>query len=193
MSLRLRRRRALPFIDEPLSNQEVNRYLSLVVGRKYCLGVFPVDKVPWKKCLEKNTWTIVVNLDPHYLAGSHFVAVGRVNRDLMYFDSLCLGPCLSFPMFAEKTGLNFCTNDKPVQSIFSQACGYFAILFVLSMRVGLIKNVADMDRFTDDFSYQDWDMQNEKKCLDLISSAAVQSIKVKRNREDATVTHHGLP
>ena len=124
-----------------LSNIEVAEFLRDVIFYEVpFLGVFPVDKIPYKSLVKQNFWSIIVNLDKHTEPGSHFVAVARnPNGRFFYFASLAL-PSSSRPkslttflsdIQKENEVMPLWEIEKPIQALDSTACGYFTIFFVL--------------------------------------------------------------
>ena len=98
-------------------------------------GVFPLDKIKNLKINERPIG-LILNLDYAYQPGSHWVAVYlEENNKVTYFDSF------GFPNFNQYF-LNFLKINKvneiifnkfQLQSINSQTCGAYCVLF-LKMR-----------------------------------------------------------
>lgn len=99
-------------------------------GVKHFGGVFPSDKLP---LVLKKPSTFIINLDPSYKEGSHWVAV---NFDKIgnshYFDSYGRPPDGNIVSFLERfspRGYTYSINKY--QDDYSSSCGYFCVLFVL--------------------------------------------------------------
>ena len=93
------------------------------------LGVFPSDKIPKPV---QFPCSMILNLDKSHQSGSHWVAVSvDKHRRACYFDSFGIPPhdrdilnwLVRFPAYKY--------NDKEFQHLSSQACGYYAVLFVI--------------------------------------------------------------
>ena len=83
----------------------------------------------------------IINLDPSYKEGSHWVAVNfNKNGTSHYFDSYGRPPegnVLSFIERFSPRGFTFSKNKY--QDDYSSSCGYFCILFVLLKHEKFVK------------------------------------------------------
>jgi len=99
-------------------------------------GCLPCDRLPDKNSI-KYPAAFVLNLDPHQLEGSHWVAIfaeGK-ERPIYYYDSLML-----FNIQQPKIGCiinsflkqfpQVITNCKPYQSPLANTCGHHCICFI---------------------------------------------------------------
>lgn len=126
------------FIQEKLTNWEIEVFLQENMGEQnYFLGVYAANTIPWKSCVLKKHWSIIVNLDPENLPGSHFVTIAKSRTHLFYFDSLKV-PQMSrffetFKDIARNQRLTFWTCPIAIQNVFSKFCGFYCIWFVLLM------------------------------------------------------------
>lgn len=99
-------------------------------------GCFPSDRLPNSKNMHHPSG-LVVNMDPHGMEGSHWVAMyieGNGN-ELSYFDSLCLQP----PPYLEQFMNAFPQrkrNQKSYQSPFANTCGHYCSCFLYFMSSG---------------------------------------------------------
>lgn len=93
-------------------------------------GVYPVDRLP---LIIKRPMSIVINLDPSYKEGSHWVVCYfEKNGYAFYFDSYGKRPTGNILTWLERfapRGYNF--SENKYQDDFSISCGYFCVLFVL--------------------------------------------------------------
>jgi len=92
----------------------------------FYLGVFPSDKIPQREKIEDRKFCIV-NLDPSYKDGSHWVALiwrEKPKKDI-YFDSYGMPPCKNLQKHLRK----FKYNDVQLQHPLSTACGQWCIFF----------------------------------------------------------------
>lgn len=102
----------------------LNPYTSLAFQ-----GVYPVDRLPPRvgyPC------AIVINTDTVDGAGEHWTAVYIDSFEVGYhFDSLGLLPLHPFVIeFLNAHTVKWSQNSQPVQSVFSEKCGYFCLYFL---------------------------------------------------------------
>ena len=102
----------------------------LLRGNTLVGGVFPVDRLP---LITRRPVSVIINLDPSYKEGSHWVAVNfDKNGYAFYFDSFGRKPEGHILTFIERfapRGYDY--SKEKLQDNYSTSCGYFAILFVL--------------------------------------------------------------
>lgn len=104
--------------------------IKLLSAQKDFNGVYPIDCLP----ITCNVpYSIIVNLDPHYKDGSHWVALTiNENRQGHYFDSFGRPPTGNILTFLEKNASRgYIYNKIKYQGNNSTACGYFCIFFIL--------------------------------------------------------------
>lgn len=100
-------------------------------------GCFPSDRLPDPASLVYPA-ALVVNLEPHHMEGSHWVALyaQNLNREIYYFDSLNLPTSNAIMVnFLQKFPL-LRRNVKAYQSPFSSNCAHFCILFIYYISQG---------------------------------------------------------
>ena len=98
------------------------------------LNVYAADELP-KTRIERDRWFLVVNCCPSNSRGENWVAVFSENGQLEFFDSFGLPPdvyegvvpFLRAQGWPEKFDATY--NDEQIQSIDSDACGHYCILF----------------------------------------------------------------
>ena len=117
----------------PISNFKINEILKN--NRNY-IGTFSKDNVP---ILENNQSTIV-NLANSNKTGTHWVGMKFINNKLFYFDSYGI-PFI--PDIIKKQYNKIITNIYRIQSIDSNECGKFCIMFKKSN----IQNESDYIKF----------------------------------------------
>jgi len=132
--------RKKPDFHRPLTNIEVAEiFRDFSLYEIPFLGVFSVDEIPVNFLLDENYWCIIVNLDRATESGSHFIAVARnPNGSVFVFDSIALNDEL-MPAIINKlikalesfTMKKIWRLYKPIQDIFSSACGYYCVFFIL--------------------------------------------------------------
>lgn len=95
---------------------------------KYFAGTFPSDQIPLK---HSYPYFIVVNTDAANKPGKHWVLIWMESAEKAeFFDSFARrpqGPILRF-LHRFKTILY---NNKPLQSVLSEACGVFVCLYAI--------------------------------------------------------------
>lgn len=94
-------------------------------------GVYPIDRLPLKQDLEYNEsgeCFLVVNLDPSYKSGSHWIAlyINASTRCNEYFDSYGEEPNSEISSYLR----SFLRNKKQLQSAFSTTCGQWCMLYI---------------------------------------------------------------
>lgn len=91
-------------------------------------GVFPIDRLPLVITKPVN---FIVNLDPSYKEGSHWVAIYFGTNHAIYFDSFGRSPENEILTFIKRNCKRYGYSNIKYQGNDSSACGYFCILFVL--------------------------------------------------------------
>lgn len=110
-----------------LTTLDLNRILR---NAKNFGGVWPSNTLP---LVTKKPMKYIINLDPSYKDGTHWVAV-KFNRDgtAHYFDSFGRQPEGNILTFIERFAPKGYTYSKnKYQDDYSSSCGYFCILFIL--------------------------------------------------------------
>lgn len=115
-----------------MDTQEID---SLLNNLPHFRGVFPSDRIP-KTGLKKYPQAIIINLDPHYLPGSHWIASiifkrGK-NKMLQFFDSYGMKPPLN------QVPKDWIVKHNPYrfQRPNSKVCGQYCIYFVRERLLG---------------------------------------------------------
>ena len=93
-------------------------------------GTFPMDRLP----TERVNGIYIINTDDHDQPGGHWVAVFVTDERVEYFDSYGLPPldsrCERF------LGTNYWFNTYQLQQLYSNACGFYCVYFVLQRARG---------------------------------------------------------
>jgi hypothetical protein len=114
-----------------MNTYEINNYLK---NEKCYIGTFPRDKLPKYKV---NNCALIINTDPSYKPGEHWVAIFIKNNYGIYYD--CFGnpplnqEILKFLNFNCSNGWSYNKLIIQTPSIYSNTCGHYCIWFVLCM------------------------------------------------------------
>ena len=97
---------------------------------EYFQGVYPIDLLP--STLIKPS-IIVINLDKHYMPGSHWVALCFSDSGYAeYFDSYGLPPYkLEIMSYLQNHSISWTFNHQRLQGFTSNVCGHFCCLYAL--------------------------------------------------------------
>ena len=119
----------------PMSNIKIDQILQ---HDKNYIGTFSKDNVP----ILKNNQSTIINLQDSNLPGNHWVSYKRIDNKIFYFDSYRVAyiPDIIKNQYPKH---KFICNMYRIQSIDSNQCGRFCILFVR----GNIKNENDYNNF----------------------------------------------
>jgi hypothetical protein len=146
------------FNNNILSNFDINKMLA---GSKTFKGVYSIDKLT--KLRKSKDWSMIINLEPSYKQGSHWVALfnSPKNKFTYYFDSFGFPPPDEITL--KYRPIKF--NSHPIQHTKSSACGYYAVYFIKQMEKGI-----DYLQFIYKFEQKFNSMKNEKIIEKLKSS-----------------------
>ena len=101
-------------------------------------GVFACDTLPTLAPRGRATaW--IINTDPSFKKGEHWLAlyIDPFGRGT-YFDSYGFGPVIdSIRRFISKNTTTLKYNTTLLQSITSELCGYYCVMFIRAMVCGL--------------------------------------------------------
>ena len=95
---------------------------------RFYAGTFPIDQLP--NTLESGR-LYIVNLDESTQEGSHWVQIGTLDAVISYFDSFGRPPPPPIVKILTANGQTVLFSDVPVQSPWSQACGYHVLVVSL--------------------------------------------------------------
>ena len=127
----------------PISNFKINEILK---NDKNYIGTFSKNNVP----ILKNNQSTIVNLADSNKSGTHWIAMKFINNKLFYFDSYGI-PFI--PDIIKKQYDKIITNIYRIQSIDSNECGKFCIMFIKSN----IQNESDYIKFLLQFHKNDFE------------------------------------
>ena len=102
-------------------------------SKKYFKNVIAIDMLPRSKKKLKNV-AYIVNTDNKGGPGVHWFALFYDSKSTCeFFDSFGMGPFYyNLKNFIERTSFSCKSNKFPLQSILSDYCGLYAVLFILS-------------------------------------------------------------
>ena len=124
-----------------MDTQEIFASLKTNEITKDCFfNVYPIDKLPAKNTVkynEKGESFLVINLDPSYKGGSHWIALCISPSEYCadeYFDSYGRKPPKIIKNYLDG---NYINQKKQLQSHFSTVCGQWCIFYILKRCEGL--------------------------------------------------------
>jgi len=131
-----------------MNSGEIERFLRLTCGDKF-QGVFSSDTLPSRPRL------LVCNTDPHYLPGTHWIAiyVDKYGHG-EYFDSFGRAPAAVFCDYMNRHCRVWTFNNKQLQSIISQFCGHYCC-FYCTLRCRCVNMTKIVTQFTNDTAFND--------------------------------------
>ena len=111
-----------------MNTQSINKQLKRI---KCFKGTFPKNRIP-KKNYKKFPISFIINTDPDYLPGQHWVALFLENNKAEYMDSFGFKPiCCEIQNYLKKYKIKMIKyNTYPLQSISSSTCGAYCILYI---------------------------------------------------------------
>ena len=117
-----------------MNTEEIKKYLeSHDDTRDIFLNVYAVDQLPKKK-ISRTRWLLVTNCCPANRRGEHWVAMHCENDNLEFFDSFGMPPSMynGVPEFIKRQRTkSVIYNCQQVQSIDSDACGHYCIMYAI--------------------------------------------------------------
>jgi len=151
-----------------------NKYLEHITKRiiKHdFLGVYPSDVSPRTN---KEEFSVIFNLSEHDERGSHFIAIIKKKKKIMYFDSFgekCY--IASIQKFMDRFLLPIIWNNKKIQNNFSNFCGFYCFYFLIHC----FHNNHTLNHFIKQFQFEDL----KENDLLLINFIVKKIRKIKQN------------
>lgn len=120
-----------------MNNLEITKLLgSSSECRNIFGGVFPSDMLPTQDI--KRPIAYIANTDPHYMDGSHWVALYRgVDNDNEYFCSYGQDIPSDLLKLQKLMEPNYITNPCRLQQFFSAVCGQHCIYYICCKARGM--------------------------------------------------------
>lgn len=122
-----------------LSTQDLNKILTQNnVTRRRFIGTYPSCIFP---LTDKKVFTFITNTDDHMSNGTHWNVWYGSSDDMCFFDTFGRSyDDVTFPEFYKYIAQNFKTvkySSLQLQSKDSLRCGYFCIMFIYSLSLGI--------------------------------------------------------
>ena len=135
---------------KPLTIGEISNTINRdVFGRSNFLGVYAIDQLPRITCFP---CCLVVNTDPFYKPGEHWVAIYfEKNRSCEFFDSFGIPPdYYGLNKYIDRVSRSVTYNNIQLQEMNSSSCGYYCIYYILlKSRFFDLKNIIGLFSKTD--------------------------------------------
>ena len=126
----------------------------------YFAGVFPSDRLPARP-VDEGPRGYIVNIDTHDQPGGHWVALWTHDGGCTVMDSFAIPLAMYKPHdlldWLTHHFEGFESNGHAIQAVDSQACGLYALMFLIHMSVG-----GTLDTFMNIFSRQDF-VKNDRR------------------------------
>jgi len=85
----------------------------------------------------KNMQSAILNFSKYNEAGTHFIAIYNFKNKCLYFDPLCINESFipnEIKKYLKKYN-NFLNISKKIQNNHSEFCGFFCMLFIISLSI----------------------------------------------------------
>ena len=154
--------------DEILSTSEIDLALNSFPIYK---GTYSSDKIPINN--RKSPQAFIVNTARNNSPGEHWIGLICDESCCYYFDSFG-NENLNIDILNKMKQYGFQRyqyNTRPIQSVFSENCGYFCIAFILSYISNVPYNVF-LNKFSSDT------LSNNEICYSLIKKYISQNYKL---------------
>lgn len=113
-----------------MNSNEISKILRRCkITRNKFKGVFSSENMPKKSTYFQTPFCFVVNTDPSWLPGAHWVAI-FVDQDqkIEFFDSFGRRPMTQH--LKNFCGREYTFNERIIQSLTSNVCGQYCIYFL---------------------------------------------------------------
>lgn len=113
-----------------MNSTEINFILKTLSQTKHIfMGVYACDTLP-KKVIKRPA-LIICNTHPIHKSGEHWISIYiSKNKTAEYFDSFGLPPNNKYIInFLERNCKKYVYNKQMIQSLFSNYCGQFCIMY----------------------------------------------------------------
>lgn len=99
--------------------------------RRNILGIFAADQLPQK--IPNEPFGLIVNIDPHYKPGRHWIALYVQRGEVEAFDSYGNLPS-HYSLYIERFLQRFTKvvfNTKKLQSSYTKVCGQYCLFYLM--------------------------------------------------------------
>ena len=160
-----------------MNSSELNELEILEIITKFdiqkFLGVFACNEI----ANITNEGCLIVNTDPSYQAGTHWISIIIKNKHVYYYDPLNMNFWLTdanISNFLKKQRKDLFINNVPIQTFSSPYCGQHCVVFCYLM---MKKNIS-FRQFLKIFSPHNIE-QREKLSLELFKNIKQQALNKK--------------
>lgn len=129
------------------STIDLEKYAQRLFIQNEFLGVYSIDTLPKTSGPFKDT-SLIINTDTSNLPGTHWVAILTRDNEAYYFDPFGYPPPLKIASWLNKYFSNWSHNQRQIQSITSNYCGYFCLYFLYAAQRHYFRNI-DMFKIID--------------------------------------------
>lgn len=146
-----------------ISNNFVNSFLKR--SRVDFDGCFSIDRIP-NVILNRKKFIIVVNTSAYRNRMGHFITLIKNNEYTLYLDPF--GRYEKTPLvenLLQRIGKNIYFLSRPIQSVLSDYCGFYAIMFVFNYTH---KNMEKMLFLVSNNPFKL--LSNDRRCVEYIKS-----------------------
>ena len=134
-----------------MNTEEIRRALEFICGDEF-LGVYSRNTMP--RHLPTGRSIIVVNTDPSYKPGTHWIAMRFDNAFGEYFDSFGRYPEKTFETYMNEHCRAWTFNDKQIQSVASKFCGCYIVFVAAYWKLGYCMHRI-VSNFSSDYGLND--------------------------------------
>ena len=137
-------------------------------------GTVPCDRLP-KKLSKEGPTAYIVNTDPHDEPGMHWIALWTEGKTCEVMDSYGIsldvyGRTAPFQEWLDRHFKSTLHNGKSLQSLFSQSCGDYALMYLIDRAKG-----RSMHDFLNRFKENDH-MNNDHKVGQMLKGLVVDEL-----------------
>lgn len=166
---------------------------------KHCFhGIYPMDMLPDKSNLWSNTSSnkqyIIVNTDPSYKPGEHWIALclSKNGKHNEYFDSYGQAPNIKIAHYLND---NYLFLTKPMQGFLTTTCGQWCMYYILHKCFGgsfselassldMLDTPLERDSYVNQIVSREFPIKEPIVDLDFLINQISQGREMKKKRAD---------
>ena len=100
------------------------------------VGTFSCDRIPIERLLKKKKFCIIVNLSENDFPGTHYIAIKKTVREVLYFDSGGMKAFISeicdfLKKIKRSQRVKLWQNTTKIQDDSSLFCSFYTMMFCL--------------------------------------------------------------